>query len=134
MQTLILKFVGIALLVGAAGFFIWDYINTKEELAVKDATLESTVNAFSEYATRTENEVEAYRQSTEILSGKYQAARDERDEEFKAIANRDLDKMAKRHPDLLKPILNDRLSRLLGNLKAASEATRNSEAASAISP
>jgi len=97
------------------------------ENAAQEQVLTNVTTAFGEYATRTESEVEAYRISTEILSREFQAERNIRDDKFKSIKDRDLDKMAKRKPKALSRILTGRTSGLLEDLANASAGTRNAK-------
>lgn len=131
MNTLVIKIilslVGLGSILGI-GYWINSLI---QERAVLEATLASTTKAFGEYATNVEAEVEGYRQSTIMLSNEYQKARDNRDDFFASIEERDLDKMAKRHPDNLMRILNGRTFRLLESISKANDySTQNSKTAS----
>jgi len=105
---------------GGLAYGIWDYIDTKQDLRESEVVLAGVTTAFGDYATRTEMEVEAYRISTQILSREFQAERNIRDDKFKSIKDRDLDKMAKRKPKAMSRILTGRTSRLLEDLVNAS--------------
>ncbi|MCF6327557.1 MAG: hypothetical protein L3J21_09740 [Devosiaceae bacterium] len=113
--------IGIKLLTGIVGmaglaFVAWDYINTKQSNAVLEATLSSTTQAMMDYATNAEEEITGYASAVKILGDRDGLARNERDEEFANIENRNLTKMAKRKPDMLARVLSRRTARLLGSL------------------
>ena len=103
----------------------WGNVHLIGEVARSEQALESTVIALADYATRTEQEVEAYRISTEILSREFQAERNIRDDKFKSIKDRDLDRMAKHKPKALSRILTGRTHGLLEDLADASAGTRD---------
>lgn len=115
----------IAILVAMLAASGWYTNHLIGEVAINEQALSGVTTAFGEYATRTEMEVEAYRISTEILSREFQAERKVRDDKFKSIKNRDLDKMARRKPEALSRILTGRTGGLLDDLARASAGTRN---------
>ncbi len=86
-------------------------------MVAENAVLRDSVVAATEYSLRLVDEVEAYSVAVRILGERDQQARDNRDDKFKSIENRDLQKMSKRHPDNLLNILNARTERLLRSLE-----------------
>jgi hypothetical protein len=121
-----IKIIVVLALLGGLGWFISDYIGTKQDNAVLDATLSSTTKAFGDYATNVESEVEAWRQNFLMVNQDYQNARDERDEDFASIENRDLNKIHKRRPEVLARILTGRTNRLLDDIGSSGRDSRNS--------
>lgn len=115
----------IAILLALLAASGWYNKHLLEENAASEQALLGVTTAMADYAHRTESEVEAYRISTEVLSREYQAERKIRDDKFKSIKNRDLDKMAKRKPKMLSRILTGRTGGLLDDLANASISTRN---------
>ena len=116
----LLSVFGMAAIVGA-GYYMVSVIQNE---AVLEAALESTTVALSNYATKAEEEIYAYSEATRILGERDQKARDERDDKFSSIEDRDLTKMSKRHPDQLAHILTGRTNRMLQNISKASRSTR----------
>ena len=123
----------IASLSGAA-YIVWDYINTKEKNAVLEASLESTTKAFANYAHDTETEIDAWSQSAQILSEKYQLSRDERDEQKKRISQTDFDSMARRHPEMLARRINAGTDRVFSELERITRSTRNPKPSNPSTP
>lgn len=120
----------VASLSGGA-FLIWDYIDTKQDNAVLEATLSSTTEAFGQYATNIEQEVYAYSEAVKVLGERDIAARIERDERFSTIENRNLTKMADRKPNVLVRILSSRTARLLDALGSTGSNPENTDDAPA---
>jgi len=113
---------------GSAGYYIVKLIGDN---AVLVATLDSTTQALSDYATTAESEIEAYSHAAQILSEKYQLARDERDEKIKRITQADLSSMVERHPDMLASRINAATRRVFSELEAI---TRSPETAGDAEP
>ncbi len=116
----LLSFIGI----GSGIFYINKLIGDN---AVLEASLASTTAAFGNYATNVESEVDAYAQAAQILSEKYQLARDERDAKIKRITKADFTKMATRHPDMLSRRINAGTQRMFDELEAASRGSRRAK-------
>lgn len=119
--------------ISSIGWFVMDYIDTKEDNAAKTQALVTVTTAYGEYATRVETEVDAWRTNFFDLSNKYQDERNIRNEKFANIEKRDIDKMLSKHPDLTINILNGRTDRMLKGLTGASSIKRNTEDAAASS-
>lgn len=114
--------VKIVLLLGGlsgAGWFVWDYINTKKNNALLESTVTSVTYVLSEYATRTQNEVQAYSHAVLVLGDRDTAARKDRDEKFSTIEGKNLTEMSYRKPDALLRLVNGRTAGMLDAISGA---------------
>lgn len=133
-NALVIKIVLILVSLSGAAFVVLDYINTKEKNAVLEASLESTTAAFANYAHDAETEIDAWSQSAQLLSEKYQISRDERDEQKKRISQTDFEAMARRHPEMLARRINAGTERVFSNLERITRSARNSKTSNPPTP
>ncbi len=117
-----------------SAFFVWDYINTKQNNAVLESSLASTTEAFGNYAYNVEQEIEGYSEAVRILGNRDIEERIKRDEQFAKIEGRDLNKMSQRKPNALNRILTGRTARMLDALTGTSKNAGSPNYASSGTP